>query len=103
MEKKKYYVNVGTQEISQLQAGNNKDFTIFATEDEVFQLREHLTEMYNSDVRGFWRSHVPIDPYHNDSPNDDYDEGIIEAFRMLHELGDEKTKAHIDSMQILSD
>ncbi|SDM12549.1 hydrolase [Sediminibacillus halophilus] len=100
MEKKRYFVNIGTLEISQVQSGNNNDFTIIATDEEVFQLREIFDEMYNSDITAFFRTHLPI-PYHKDSANDRYDTGIVSAFQMLHDLGDEKTKSHINSMHIL--
>ncbi|WP_226035844.1 hydrolase [Aquibacillus saliphilus] len=101
MEKKKYYINIGTQEISQIQFGNNKDFTIHATEEEVFLLRETLNEMYNSDIVSFWRTHVPYVPYHNDQSNDEYDDGIKSVFQTIHKLGDEETRNHIESMGVL--
>ncbi|WP_026569627.1 hypothetical protein [Sediminibacillus terrae] len=100
MEKKRYFVNIGTLEISQVESGNNNDFTILASDEEVFQLREIFNEMYNSDITAFFRTHLPI-PYHKDSANDRYDTGIVSAFQKLYELGDEKTKSHIDSMHIL--
>ncbi|MRH44788.1 hydrolase [Aquibacillus halophilus] len=101
MEKKKYFVNIGTQEISQIEVGNNKDFTIHATDEEVFQLREKLTEMYDSDMVSFWRAHVPFVQYHNDESNDEYDDGIKKVFQMIHDLGDESTMEHIESMGVL--
>ncbi|MCT2535843.1 hydrolase [Aquibacillus koreensis] len=101
MEKKKYFVNIGTLEISQMEYGNNKDFTIYATGEEVYHLREIMNEMYDSDMRGFWRAHVPYVPYHNDKSNDTYDDGIVEAFQMIHDLGDETTKEHIETMGVL--
>ncbi|WP_138420297.1 hydrolase [Aquibacillus sediminis] len=101
MERKKYYVNVGTHEISQVQVGNNNDFTIYATDDEVYLLRQKLDEMHHDDIHAFWRAHVPIKPYHNDEENDAYDEDIISAFAMIRDLGDDKTKEHIESMEIL--
>ncbi len=103
MEKKKFYINLGSQEISQLKYDNNEEFVIHATEDEVRILRDKMDDMYNADYRSFFRSHVPIVPYHNDSSNDDYDIGMTEAFQMIHDLGDEATKKHIESMGVLSD
>lgn len=101
MEKIKYYVNIGTQEISQILEGNNGTFIIYATDDEVFQLREMLSEMYNSDIRTFFRAHVPVKPYHEDGSNDEYDEGIKQAFQMIHDLGDDTTKIHIEEMGVI--
>lgn len=101
MEKTKYYVNIATQVISQIQSDENNNFIIFATGEEVFQLRQMLTEMHDADMGAFWRAHVPYVSYHNDQPNDQYDEGLVAAFQMIHDLGDEKTKEHIESMGIL--
>ncbi|RYG74524.1 hydrolase [Lentibacillus lipolyticus] len=103
MDKKKYYVNLGSQEISQIRYDNNDEFTIYATQDEVQTLRHKLDNMNNSDTRAFFRAHVPIMPYHNDKPNDDYDSEITEAFRMMYDLGDQETKQHIEEIGILSD
>ncbi|MFD1040179.1 hydrolase [Virgibacillus byunsanensis] len=103
MEKKKFFINLGSQEISQIHYDNNDDFIIHATEDEVRILRDKLDHMYTSDTRAFFRAHVPIKPYHDDRSNDDYDINMTEAFKMLYNLGDEQTKSHIESMGILGD
>lgn len=103
MEKKKFYVNIGTQEISQMKYGNNENFVIHATDDEVMLLREKFNDMDQANFGTFFRAHVPIMSYHNDKSNDDYDEGMTGAFQMLYELGDNQTKEHIESMGILSD
>ncbi|WP_342447731.1 hydrolase [Lentibacillus salicampi] len=101
--KNKYYVNLGSQEISQIKYDNNDALIIFATDDEIRTLRGKLDGMHDSDMRSFFRSHVPIMPYHNDKPNDDYDVGVTEAFQMIYELGDKETKKHIDDIGILTD
>ncbi|UOQ46429.1 hydrolase [Halobacillus salinarum] len=103
MEKKKYNINLGTREISVNHDANNDDFAIYATEDEALKLREVFNEIYNSDVRSFFRAHVPAEPYHYDQANDEYDEGMAAAFRMIYELGDEGTKKQIEEMDVLKD
>ncbi|MFD1361422.1 hydrolase [Lentibacillus salinarum] len=101
--KKKFYINTGSHEISQVRYDNNDAFVIYATEDEARQLRQRLDGMHISDRQAFWRAHVPIRPYHNDQPNDNYDAGITAAFQMIYELGDKETKKHIESMGVLTD
>ncbi|ASK62895.1 hydrolase [Virgibacillus phasianinus] len=103
MEKKKFYVNIGTQEISQIEYGNNQDFTINATDEEVLLLREKFNDMDQANFRAFFRAHVPIMSYHNDKSNHDYDGGMTGAFEMLYDLGDDQTKEHIEAMGVLSD
>ncbi|HLR62718.1 MAG TPA: hydrolase [Lentibacillus sp.] len=103
MMKNKYYVNLGSQEISRIKYDNNDEFIIYATDDEIRILRGKLDGMHDSDMRAFFRAHVPIMPYHNDKPNDDYDAGVTEAFQMIYDLGDKETKQHIEDIGILTD
>lgn len=101
MGRKKYYVNMQSREISQIKYGNNADFTIYATEGEVQTLRQKLNQMYDAELGTFIRSHVPFIPYHHDQSNDDYDQGITEAFQMIYDLGNEEAKRHIKEMGVL--
>ena len=101
MERKKYFVSVASGEISQVQFGNNDDFTIYATDAEVRDLRAKMNVMHNAEIKSFWRAHVPIMPYHHDKANDQYNAGIQEAFQMIYHLGDEQTKSDMKDMGIL--
>lgn len=103
MNKKKYYVSISSGEISQVKVGNNDEYIIYATDDEVKMLRAKLTNMYDADFDSFWRAHVPIMPYHNDKGNQRYDEGLTEVFQMIYDLGDEQAKSHIEEIGVLSD
>lgn len=102
MEKKKYYVSLQSLEISQIEHGNNNDFTIYATDGEVKELRATFNKMYDANIGTYWRAHIPIVPYHHDTANDNYDAAITDAFQMLYELGDEKTKEFIDDSEVLT-
>ncbi|SES63747.1 hypothetical protein SAMN05421676_10122 [Salinibacillus kushneri] len=101
MDKEKYYVSLGTQEISRLKAQNNEDFVIYATPEEVGELRELFNEMYGADIGAFIRAHIPFREYHHDDDNDTYDDGLINVLQMLYRLGDDQTREHIASMQML--
>jgi hypothetical protein len=101
MGRKRFYVNVGSGEISQLKYDNNEDFIIYATEEDAQLLRTKMDGMDHASFRSFFRSHVPIWSYHNDKANDDYDANLTEAFQMIYDLGDETTRAHINSMDVL--
>src|SRR5690625_1907659 len=103
MERKKYYVNFQSREISQIKHENNDAFTIHATEQEIQLLRKTLDNVHDSEVDTFWRAHVPIMPYHNDPSNDRYDKSLTEAFEKIHELGDENTRAFVEESGVLSD
>ncbi|QAS53880.1 hydrolase [Halobacillus litoralis] len=103
MDRDKYYINIGTREISLNHDGNNDDFLIYATKEEVITLREIFDEIYNSDVRSFYRAHVPFKPYHQDEDNDESDMEMKHAFQKIYDLGDETTKNHIVEMGVLED
>ncbi|WP_010647283.1 hypothetical protein [Oceanobacillus massiliensis] len=103
MEKEKYYVNIGTGEISQMRYQNNDDYVVYASTEEIALLRAKMENMHGASFDSFVRSHILAIPYHVDQPNDDYDANMNEAFQMLYALGDEQTKNHIESMGILPD
>jgi len=103
MSKNKYYVSLQSREISQIEFHNNNDFIIYATDTEVTLLRKKLDSIYRAELDTFWRSHVPIVPYHRDGANDRYDESLLEAFQMIYQLGDDDAKGFIKESGLLSD
>ncbi|MFC4387190.1 hydrolase [Gracilibacillus marinus] len=103
MTKKTYYVNIATQEISQIPYGTNTQFTIEATDEEVFLLREKFNEVRSAEFSTYIRAHIPFVPYHNDPENDAYDEGLSGAYQMIYKLGTEETKAGMKREKIGED
>ncbi len=102
MTKKQYYVNLQSKEISQIKYHNNADFTIYATDTEVMLLRKKLDSMHDAEMDTFWRSHVPIMPYHRDESNDRHDASLADAFQMIYDLGDEQAKEFAQQSGLLS-
>lgn len=103
MSKKKYYVSITSGEISQMPFGNNDDFVIYATNDEVRLLRSTMDSMNEADFSSFWRAHVPIKPYHKDNPNNQYDSELMEAYEMVYNLGNDETKINMRQMDIFGE
>lgn len=103
MEKKTYYVNLGSGEISQIPYENNQKYTIQATADDIKLLRIAFDRMDQANRGAYARAHIPILAYHNDRPNDDYDRELTEVFQMLYDLGDQQTKDHIKESGVLAD
>ena len=101
--KRKYYVSLVANEISQVPYENNTHFVIEASEGEVEQLRKIFEEINNADRSGYWRAHVPFRPYHQDESNDQYDNQLTAAHHLLYRLGDETTKAGFEEMVASSD
>ncbi|KPB03290.1 MULTISPECIES: hypothetical protein [Bacillaceae] len=103
MERKTYYISLAEGSISQVSTASSWDYQIQATDDEITHLREIFDQNYSSDWQGFWRAHIPYVQYHFDKTNDAYDNGLQQAFKMIYELGDEATKAHIKDQGLMDD
>ncbi|WP_156288550.1 hydrolase [Oceanobacillus salinisoli] len=103
MERRKYYVNVADGEISHRKHDNHDYLEIHATDSELSTLRRKFNNMHDAGFGTFVRAHIPIIEYHNDSSNDRYDENLLDVYQMLHDLGNKKTREHIESMGILDD
>lgn len=103
MSKHTYYVDITSQEISQIPLDNQTSFKIYATNDDVQLLRDKLNGMNHGDNLSFGRAHIPILPYHHDKGNDFHDDHMIQAYQLMYELGDELTQSHIESMGIMPD
>ncbi|UOQ85353.1 hydrolase [Gracilibacillus salinarum] len=100
MEKKTYYVNIASQEISQIPFGNNASYTIQATDEQVFLLREKFNELHEDDFGTFVRSHIPYVQYHQDLENDEYDNDLKDVFQMLYQLATPETKQAMEESGI---
>lgn len=101
MEKKKYYVTVGSGEVLENKEDSNYEFEILASEEDIDRLQDLFEEADNASQDSFFRSHVPFREYHFDEPNDNYDYYLVQVYKMLHELGNDQTKKHIEQMNIL--
>lgn len=100
-QKKTYYIDVGTGEISQSATSSTWSYKIQANDEEITQLRELFDSNYSNEWQNFFRAHVPYVQYHYDRENDAYDNTMQQVYGMLHQLGDDEAKAHIESMNIL--
>ncbi|MDP4172267.1 MAG: hydrolase [Bacillota bacterium] len=99
--KKTYYIDVGSGEISQSASSSSWNYKIEANDEEIIELREYFNQNYSTEWQNFYRAHVPYVQYHYDRENDSYDQTSQKIFQMLYDLGDEETKQHIQSMNIL--
>ncbi|QCJ43823.1 hydrolase [Bacillus sp. S3] len=100
-QKKTYYIDVGTGHITRSATSSTWSYKIQATDQEITELRELFNQNYSTEWKNFFRAHVPYVQYHYDRENDAYDSTIQQVYGMLHQLGDEEAKAHIESMNIL--
>lgn len=101
MEKKTYYIEIANGEISQSGTDSPWNFKIEATEEEILALREYFDQDESDEISNFIRAHIPFREYHLDKENDVQDENLQQIYRMIHQLGDQDTKKHIESMGFL--
>ncbi len=102
-QKHDYYIEVGAAEISRSATDSTWSFKISATDEEITQLREVFDSNYSADWQSFYRSHVPYIQYHFDRENDAFDNNLLQVYEIIHRLGDEEAKKHIESMGILNE
>jgi hypothetical protein len=101
MERKKYYVTVGSGEIHEDQTASSYEYIIEATEEEAEQLSELFETANSASYHSFWRSHTPYIQYHHDGENDQYDDALKTIYQKIHELGNQEAKKHIETIGML--
>ncbi|NHN31199.1 hypothetical protein [Paenibacillus agricola] len=102
MDKKTYYVAVGSSEILEPEdMTGNFEFEIIASEEEVDQLQELFEENEDAHDDTYIRSHLPFPLHDNNRGNSTADYYMTQIYSKLHQLGTHETKAHIESMNIL--
>lgn len=100
-EKKTYFIDVGTGEISQSSTSSTWNYQIQANTDEIIELRELFDQNYSTEWQNFIRAHIPFVEYHHDRENDAYDDTIQQVYALIYKLGNEEARRHIESMEIL--
>lgn len=103
MDKKTYYINVGTGEVLEDKEALNFEFEISATDEEIDKLQELFEETDNSSQGSYATSWLPWKVYYSNEANQEYDYYLTEVYRTLHKLGSEQTRRHIESMNILEE
>jgi len=98
--KRTYYVAVGPGQILTDHEAAAFEFAIRATEAEIDKLEELFQEVQDADEDEI--SDFSGSPLVSDSPeNETYDALLKDIYRMLHKLGTDETRTHIESMNIL--
>ncbi len=100
-QKKTYYIEIGSGEITQSAIDSPWNFKIEATDDEIKKLREQFDIIDANEPTDFIRAHIPFKEYHYDQENDTYDEALKNIYGMVYKLSDNEAKKFIDEMGIL--
>jgi hypothetical protein len=99
-DRKTYYVAVGAGQILEDPEAASFEFEIRANEEELNKLQEMFEETSSSDEAAVFQfSGLPTV---SDAPdNTVFDALIKDIYHLLHQLGTDDTKHHIEAMNIL--
>lgn len=98
--KKTYYVAVGSGQILDDREAASFEFAIQANDDELTKLQELFEELQDADEDNAFR--FSGSPSVSDDPEDPtYNALFKDIYRQLYKLGNDETKRHIDSMNIM--
>ncbi len=92
MDKKTYYIRVGSGEILEDPEAAEFEYEIKATDAEIDKLSALFEQRADTDDASFFRAGTPYKEYHKDNPNVEYDEYLKEIYQMIHDLGDQKNE-----------
>lgn len=101
MEKKRYYVTVETGEILEDQTASTYQFVIEADDQERRQLEELFELARDTEMNTMLRAATPAMAYHDDPENHAYDDALMDIYKKLHQFGNEETRQHIETMNVL--
>lgn len=101
-DKQTYYVSVHEGTALEDVSAADFEFEIRATQGELDRLEQLFQEKDEAENRTFVRGMTPGIPYHQDEPNDTYDEVLLRVYRLIYDLGTSETKQHIEQMNVLN-
>lgn len=102
MMKEKYYVNITNGSISKDAIESEGAFGIYADQADLGRLQEKVNNMDEANRGSYIRAHQLYYPQHLSPENSRYDKNLKALYSILRELGDETTRAHIDSIDVLN-
>ncbi|WP_243298052.1 hydrolase [Bacillus litorisediminis] len=102
-ERKTYYIDLGSGEISRSRTASTWNYQIEASDEDITQLREYFDQMHSTGWQNFFRAHVPYVQYHYDRENDANDRLLKDVYQLIHDLGDEEARKQIESIGILDE
>jgi hypothetical protein len=101
VEKKRYYVSVGSGQVLDDKEAAAFELEIDATDDDIDKLQELFEEVDSANDAQALEWIRPIKQYQE--PESAYDANLRAVYRLLHELGTPETKQVIEEMGILEE
>lgn len=96
MDKRKYFVSVGSGEISEDPSASSYQFEIEATPAEADRLSRLFQKASGASSSSFLKMRAT-----EEEKNRSYDEALSSIYQTIHDLGDDTVRGHITSMNVL--
>jgi len=103
MEKRTYYVSVGSGEIVEDPTVTPWDFQVEANEEEIMKLGELLDQASRENMDVVYRITHPIEGGKIRHDLQDYDETLQRIYRMIYDLGNDEAKQFIQNMNVIEE
>ncbi|WP_396106000.1 hydrolase [Cytobacillus firmus] len=100
--KNSYYIDIENAQVyAEPVEGAEWQFKIYADDQEMKKLADHIEKNYDADMKTFALAHVPFVEDKEKAQNHNYDEAIERMYKMIYDLGDDETRRNIEEMEIL--
>lgn len=99
--KQTLYVSVSNKSLD-AEASMNEQLEVRGTEEELGELRHLLEKLQRDDEETHFRAPIPFKSADHDKATDQFNEDLIKLYQIVYALGTDKTKTHIQNMNILN-
>lgn len=103
MKKQKYYVGVGSGQITRQPETTDWEFEIEATEEQIARLRELFERANKQNLDIAYLVLHPLEGRKEEHDLKNYDHTLQEIYRIIYELGSEETKQFIRENQMIQE
>lgn len=107
MDKQSYFISVSNYEIVPAPQGGS-ELEILATNEDVTRLQQMFDKLDHEDKQvTVHRSKTPYERFNfthkedQDERNEPFDQSLTEIYQFIYDLGTEKTRKHIEDMNLL--
>ena len=101
MSEKTLYVSVSSKSLDTV-ASMNEQLEVRGTEEELEKLNRMLEHLQRDDEVTQFRAPIPYKSADHDKATDQFNDDLLKLYQVIYNLGTDKTKAHIQDMNILN-
>ena len=98
METYKMYVSVAHQQVYHRPHDSPWEYEVEVPNAYVPIFHRLFEQMYDLEIRNFYRAHLPYIPYHYDKDNHDIDLRTMKVYALIHEFTNDESKRFIEKL-----